>query len=201
MAIRINRVYTRSGDLGDTGLVGGERVAKDDPRIEAFGSLDELNSALGIALAEIASLAPAAEIAGAIDELRATCLWAQQRLFDLGAYLATPPKKFQSGMPNVRAEDVERLEKTIDRWGEPLPELTSFVLPGGGKAGAWLHFARTLCRRAERRIVRLHRDSPLDARVLAFVNRLSDFLFVAARHASRLLGEAEVLWQPGARKP
>ena len=189
MSIRINRVYTRSGDDGETGLVGGERVRKECPRIEAFGTVDELNSAVGVAIAECTD-------GTSLNAVRTDLLWVQQKLFDLGSYLATPPETFQAGMPMPTADDVQRLETTMDVWGTDLPALTSFVLPGGGRLGALLHAARTVCRRAERETFRLHRDTPLDASALAFLNRLSDFFFVAARHVGRLLGEPETLWTP-----
>ena len=189
MPIRINRVYTRTGDDGKTGLVGGERVQKDCSRIEAFGSVDELNSAIGVALADCTKQS--------LNSVQIELLWVQQKLFDLGAYLATPPDSFQAGMPIPTADDTTRLETTMDSWGQDLPALTSFVLPGGGRLGSLLHAARTVCRRAERETLRLHAESPVDAVALAFLNRLSDFLFVAARHAGRLLSEPETLWTPG----
>ena len=189
MPIRINRVYTRAGDDGETGLVGGQRVRKDCPRIEAFGTVDELNSAVGVALADCTDVS--------LQTVRADLLWVQQKLFDLGAYLATPPEVIKAGMPIPTTDDVKRLETTMDAWGKDLEALTSFVLPGGGRLGALLHAARTVCRRAERETLRLHGDTPVDATALAFLNRLSDFFFVAARHVGRLLGEPETLWTPG----
>ncbi|MBI4585907.1 MAG: cob(I)yrinic acid a,c-diamide adenosyltransferase [Planctomycetes bacterium] len=198
MTRRIPRIYTRTGDRGETGLVGGARVPKDSPRLEAYGSLDELNCFIGAALAEIGASPRAAAAAPvpSFQELAALLAGIQHRLFDLGAYLATPPAKQKPGTPGVGASEVELLEKTMDRWGEGLPPLAGFILPGGGKAGAWLHLSRAVCRRVERRVLALYRQEPLDPVVLAYLNRLSDFFFVAARLAAQLAGEAETPWKP-----
>jgi cob(I)alamin adenosyltransferase len=120
----------------------------------------------------------------------------QRKLFDLGGYLATAPDRFKEGMPSVSEEDIRLLESEMDRWGEQLPPLASFVLPGGGRLGALLHVARASCRRAEREAVRLHRLEPISKPVLPFLNRLSDWLFVASRRAAKLLGAEEALWKP-----
>ncbi len=198
--MRITRVYTRTGDRGETGLAGGARVPKDSPRVEAFGSLDELNCCIGAALAEIRARPTGAAAAPGppFQELAGLLAGIQQKMFDLGAYLATPPAKQKPGMPGVGAGEVALLEKTMDRWGEGLPALASFILPGGGKTGAWLHLSRAVCRRTERRVLTLHRQEPLEPVVLAYLNRLSDFLFVAARQAAKLAGEEETLWKPSA---
>jgi cob(I)alamin adenosyltransferase len=193
MTIRIDRVYTRTGDSGETGLAGGGRIPKDSPRIEAFGTVDELNCAIGVAAEELRSLAADA---GARAELERPLERIQQKLFDLGAYLATLPQKFQKGMPTVDAEDVRRLEEEMDRFEAVLEPLRSFVLPGGGRLGAHFHVCRGVCRRAEREVLRLHRVEPLGEPALPFLNRLSDWFFVAARIAAKLEGKPEVLWIP-----
>src|SRR5207249_10277421 len=130
------------------------------------------------------------------SELEALLLRTQERLFDLGAYLATPPQRFRPGMPAVGQRDVDQLEAEMDRWEAELEPLRSFVLPGGGRLGALLHVARTVCRRAEREALRLHRSEPLTLPALPFLNRLSDRLFVASRIAAKRLGAAETLWKP-----
>jgi len=197
MAIRIDRVYTRTGDGGETGLAGGMRVSKDSPRIEAFGTVDELNSWLGVVAEEIRGLAPPV-LEAALAELADPLARVQQQLFNLGAFLATPPVKLQAGMPGVGDSEIRDLEGEMDRWNERLPALKSFVLPGGGKLGAFLHVARAVCRRAERETIRLHREEPLAAPAVPYLNRLSDWLFVAARLAAKLQGVPEVLWKPSA---
>lgn len=197
MSIRINRVYTRTGDAGETSLVGGERVPKDSPRIEAFGCLDELNACLGLVRTCIEALVDAGPELRSLD---AEFSWIQNKLFDLGAHLATPPGKLVEGMPSAGPGDVEHLEQLMDAFQADLPELKSFVLPGGGELGARLHLARTVSRRAEILALRVHREEPLAGPVLAYLNRLSDFLFVAARHASRISGIPETLWQPSPPK-
>jgi cob(I)alamin adenosyltransferase len=198
--VRINRVYTRSGDNGTTGLVGGSRVSKDSSRIHTFGTLDEVNSLVGMTLTELASAPVAANASSeaGLAELTETLEWVQHKLFDVGAYLATPPGDFQKGMPSAGAGDVSRLEAAMDAWSDGLAELDSFLLPGGGKVGAWLHVCRTVCRRGEREVCRLHEQEPVDDAVMQFINRLSDFFFVAARHAAAVLGEPEVKWKPAA---
>ena len=193
--VRINRVYTRTGDEGETGLVGGSRVPKDSPSIHAFGTLDELNSFVGLARAEIPSGCGKSG-PSELDDLSECLLWIQHKLFDVGAFLATPAGESREKKPSAGPGDVKMLERTMDDWTVPLPELDSFLLPGGGKLGAWLHVCRAVCRRGEREICRLHATEAVDADVLRFVNRLSDFFFVAARHAARLLGESEVKWKP-----
>ncbi len=176
------RIYTRTGDAGETGLIGGRRVPKDHPRVEAYGAVDELNAHLGAARA----LARGGQVATLLGEV-------QHRLFDLGAELATPPAR--SAPAGVRAEDVAALERAIDRYQQRLPPLRAFVLPGGTPLAASLHVARTVCRRAERRVVALSRAEPVRAEVLAYLNRLSDLLFVLARAANRAAGRPDVVWQ------
>ena len=192
MTIRIDRVYTRKGDDGETHLAGGSRVSKDSLRVAAYGSVDELNASIGVAREELRS-GPSAALAPEMEPLLSRI---QQKLFDLGAFLATEPARYREGMPGVAEKDVRALEEDMDRWGKDLEPLSSFILPGGGKLAALLHVARTVCRRAEREAVALHRAERLGGLAIPDLNRLSDWLFVAARRASRVLGEAEALWKP-----
>ena len=191
MAIRLTRIYTRRGDRGDTDLVGGTRVAKDSPRIDAYGAVDELNAALGVARAVNAEVrrAPASR---RLDEILKRL---QNELFDLGSELATPPADFQPGMFRVASEHVTALEKLMDECQKDLKPLRSFVLPGGGRVSAHLHVARTICRRAERDVLRLMRVEEIGDQPLAYLNRLSDLLFVLSRWIGHHLGESEFLWE------
>ncbi|MFI5400825.1 MAG: cob(I)yrinic acid a,c-diamide adenosyltransferase [SAR324 cluster bacterium] len=191
--VKINRVYTRMGDSGKTSLVGGRKIAKDDPRVEAFGTVDELNTLLGLARSFNSQKEPSARQAGLDRLLQAV----QQRLFDLGAQLATGPGDEYEGQALVTEGDVAWLERTIDTLNAELPPLNSFVLPGGGPVTAFLHQARAVCRRCERLVVALGRSQPVGAHVLPYLNRLSDALFVLSRWAASTLGERELLWQPG----
>jgi len=190
--VRLNRIYTKAGDGGDTRLVGGQKVRKDARRIEAYGTVDELSACLG--LARTALLAPGAPTGA--DALAAVLARIQNELFNLGSDLATLPADRHPRQPVIEARHVTALEREIDGWNESLPELRSFVLPGGGMVAAYLHLARTVCRRAERHIVTLRDAEPIGEQTLPYVNRLSDALFVMSRHAARLYGEAEPLWEP-----
>ena len=190
--VRLNRIYTKAGDGGDTRLVGGQKVRKDALRIAAYGTVDELSACIGIA--RTALLAPAAP-PGA-DALAAVLARVQNELFNLGSDLATLPADRHPKQPVIEARHVSALEREIDGWNESLPELRSFVLPGGGIVASYLHLARTVCRRAERHIVTLRDAEPIGEHGLAYVNRLSDALFVMSRHAARLYGEPEPLWEP-----
>jgi cob(I)alamin adenosyltransferase len=192
VAIRITRVYTRRGDHGDTDLVGGARVPKDSLRIDAYGAIDELNAAVGVARA-----LNAAEIrrAPACRELDGILRRLQNELFDLGSELATPPETRRPGMFRVGAAEVKALEMLMDRCQKELQPLKSFVLPGGGRLSAALHVARTVCRRAERDVLRLMRREDVGEWPLAYVNRLSDLLFVLSRWIGRHLKEHEFLWE------
>ncbi len=198
MAIRITRVYTRTGDAGQTRLVGGRTVTKDAPRIDAYGTIDELNAVLGLARAFIARSVRGHPASARLDKILRGL---QNELFDLGSELATAPADVYEGMFRIGAEQVTALEHCIDTCQEDLKPLSSFVLPGGGPVGAFLHQARTVCRRAEREIVRLARDEPLGEWPVKYVNRLSDLLFVLARWISLHLGEPEYLWERGLRPP
>jgi cob(I)alamin adenosyltransferase len=180
------KVYTRRGDAGETDLIGGPRVAKDDARVEAYGAVDETNAAIGAALA-----------ASPHEDVRQLGQWIQGLLFDLGAYLAAPDdrRRARGGVPVPEAADVARLERHIDAFEAELEPLRRFVLPGGSAAAAAFHVARTTCRRAERRCVSLHRDEALDAAALGVLNRLSDLLFVMARLENRRAGVPDVEWE------
>ncbi len=187
--VKLNKIYTKTGDDGSTGLANGERRAKCDARVDAYGDVDEANSAIGLARLSTTGL----------PELDAMLERAQNDLFDLGADLATPPsEKKQDHEPlRIAPAQVARLEREIDALNARLRPLRSFVLPGGSPAAAALHLARAVCRRAERRMVALAASGEaVGAPALQFVNRLSDFLFVAARVANKD-GASDVLWKPG----
>jgi len=197
MAIRITKVYTRHGDKGETHLVGGKRVPKDDPRIESYGTIDELNSVLGIVRA-CNDASPASPAKTRLDQILRQV---QNELFDLGSELATPPDAAWEGMIRIGPEQIAVLERTIDECQEELAPLQSFILPGGGMIAAFLHQARTVCRRAERDILRLMHGEPVGESALGYVNRLSDLLFVLSRWVSHRLGAPESLWEKGLALP
>jgi len=194
MAVRITRVYTRTGDKGETGLVGGKRVPKDSQRIEAYGTIDELNSVVGLARTFNDEKINISEAHRFLDVILRQI---QDELFDLGSELATPPDFFQQGMYRVGEREVKKIEQLIDECQKELEPLKSFVLPGGGKIGAYLHQCRTVCRRAEREILRLSRVEELSEWPLKYLNRLSDLFFVLSRWISKQTGEGEYLWQRG----
>ncbi len=177
------RIYTRTGDRGETGLIGGRRVRKDDRRVEAYGAVDELNAHLGFVRAHSAIV----EIDAVLDHI-------QHRLFDLGAELATPSEP-TSGPSAISDADIASLEHAIDTHQSELAPLREFILPGGALLASALHMARTVCRRAERRLVTLAREEPVRGELLRYLNRLSDLLFVLARVANRRAGRADVTWQ------
>jgi len=195
MAIRITRVYTRAGDDGDTALVGGKRVPKDDLRIEAYGTLDELNAAVGLARVFNNEAAPGA----ARDRLEGILQRIQNELFDLGSELATPPDAAYEGMFRVGADDVAALETLMDDCQQDLEPLNSFILPGGGRVSAFLHQCRTVCRRAERLVLHLGRSEDIGPWPLRYLNRLSDLFFVLSRWIGKHSGEREYLWERGLR--
>lgn len=190
--VRLNRIYTKAGDGGQTRLVGGQKVAKNSPRIDAAGTVDELTSCLG--LARTALEAPGAP-EGAAD-LERVLRRIQNELFNLGSDLATLIEDRYPDQPITEERHVSALEREIDAWNVALPELRSFVLPGGGWVAAYLHLARTVCRRAERVVVTLSATEKVGDHVLPYLNRLSDALFVMSRHATRLYGQSEPLWEP-----
>jgi cob(I)alamin adenosyltransferase len=191
--VRITRVYTRTGDKGETALVGGRRVPKDSPRIEAYGTIDELNSIVGLARA----FNEESRNAGAQRFLDETLAKIQDELFDLGSELATPEDAEYPSMYRLGAAEVKRLEAVMDRCQKELAPLKSFVLPGGGKVGSFLHQCRTVCRRAERDLLRLSRIERVSEWAIQYVNRLSDLFFVLARWSAKQAGERETLWQRG----
>lgn len=204
MAIRINRVYTRTGDKGETRLVGGAAVRKDSARVEAYGTVDELNSVVGLARTfneEVlnARPAPKAKARAAAKELDEILKRLQNELFDLGSELATPPGEAYPGMVVVGDAEITALEAVIDRCQEDLEPLASFILPGGGRVSAFLHQARTVCRRAERDVLRLAAEEDVSGGPLRYLNRLSDLFFVLARWIALHGGSAEYLWERGLR--
>lgn len=181
----MTRIYTKTGDLGETGLFGGGRVLKSDARVDSYGEVDELNAFIGLARA---SKPPAA-----LDEMLARI---QNELFTVGAVLATPKDtKASAHIPQVEDAWVERLEAQMDAFTAELPPLTQFILPGGGPTASALHVARTVCRRAERRVVPLARAGEVAANVVVYLNRLSDWCFTAARFANAQAGVPDVTWQ------
>jgi cob(I)alamin adenosyltransferase len=195
MAIRITRVYTRTGDTGMTALVGGARVPKDSQRVVCYGAIDELNAILGLARSVNADASPSP----ARDRLESILKPLQNALFDLGSELATPPEAHYEGMFTVGADDVRGLERLMDECQQDLEPLQSFILPGGGMVSAFLHQARTVCRRAELQVLRLSREEQIGVHVLPYVNRLSDLLFVLSRWIGKQRGERELLWERGLR--
>jgi cob(I)alamin adenosyltransferase len=191
--IALNRIYTRRGDAGETSLVGGQRVAKDSIRLECYGTVDELNSLVGLACVSIEELATAAPD---LLPLSTILRRVQHELFNLGSILATLPKDVHPKQPQITPADIEQLERDIDAMNTPLTTLRSFVLPGGSRLNAELHLCRTVCRRAERVAVALSRQEEIPAATLGYLNRLSDGFFVWSRWANHKLGAPEVLWEP-----
>ena len=200
--VALNRIYTKTGDAGQTSLVGGQRVPKNDPRIEALGAVDELNACVGLASVSCAQDERLSVLAAILRRV-------QHELFNLGSILATDPADVRLQQPRVTTRDVEQLEREIDEMNAALPPLRSFVLPGGNRLNAELHLARTVCRRAERILVAQSvaqsysastmaaRPLPsLDLLAIPYLNRLSDALFVWSRWANHVLGVEEILWQP-----
>ncbi len=191
--VALNRIYTRSGDAGETNLASGERVAKEALRIECLGTVDELNAFVGLA-------GVTAEESGEpeLKELAAKLRRIQHELFNLGSLLATRPEKVDPRQPQITSADVARLESEIDAANASLPPLRSFVLAGGSRLNAELHVCRTVCRRAERVLVHLGRQESVPAEALRYLNRLSDAFFVWSRWANAAAGRAERLWDPNA---
>jgi len=196
--LAINRVYTRTGDLGDTGLAGGQRVPKDGARIEAYGTVDELNAFLGVARATVTEMAGTemAKIDPRLAILAAIMLRVQHELFNLGSILATLPQDVHPKQARVTDAEVTQFEREMDRMNEDLPPLRSFVLPGGSRLNGELHVVRTVCRRAERACVALGRVESIPPEAVRYLNRLSDALFVWSRWASHVTNAPETLWQP-----
>ncbi len=190
--MRITKVYTRTGDAGKTRLAGGQQVWKDSLRVEAYGTIDELNAVVGVVRVMNADVV---DENSAAEQLESELRWVQNKLFDVGSILATAPGQTFKNMPQIAAQDVTRLEKLIDRCQKVLEPLKEFILPGGGKVSGFLHQARTVCRRAERLCVALSKVEPVDPIIIKFVNRLSDALFVLARWVAKTQGEPEFLWE------
>jgi len=181
MGNRLSKIYTRTGDDGTTGLGDGSRTGKDSMRVEAYGTVDELNSVIGVVIAELDRAESLPELAGLLYDV-------QHHLFALGGELCIPESEM------IGEAHIERLEQELDRLNEALPTLKEFILPGGSPAAAQAHLARTVCRRAERRLIALARHEPVNEPAIRYLNRLSDLLFVAARTAARASGAGEVLW-------
>lgn len=193
--MRLTKIYTRTGDAGKTRLAGGQEVWKDSLRVEAYGTVDELNAAIGLARVFNGESHSDTDASARLEEeLR----WIQNKLFDAGGLLATVPGQVFRNMPTITAQDVLRVERFIDECQHDLAPLKEFILPGGGKVSGILHQARTVCRRAERVCVRLAHDEPVDQTIIRFLNRLSDALFVGARWIAKKQGETEFLWERSA---
>ncbi len=197
MAIRLSRIYTRTGDKGTTALVGGKRVPKESGRLEAYGTIDELNSVVGIVRTYLLEYK---------DRLGDDYVWysemlrrIQNELFDVGSELATPSDGEYEGMHKMGAGEVKQLEEEMDRMEKDLQPLNSFTLPGGGVLNAFLHQARTVCRRAERVLWAVKREEEIADQDIIYINRLSDHLFVQSRWIAKRLGEPEFLWDRGLR--
>ncbi len=195
--VTINKVYTRTGDKGDTSLVGGRRMAKDNVRIESYGTVDELNSIIGI----VRSLVLERQPADHWKRLSEILLAIQQKLFDVGSELATHSDDSYEGQIISKESDVQWLEGLIDALNEKIKPLKSFVLPGGNLINAHLHQARTVCRRAERLVIHFSRDELTNPNIKMFLNRLSDLLFVMARWVSHQMNIPETLWKPNSTLP
>ena len=187
--VALNRIYTRQGDKGETRLAGGQRVRKDSARIECYGTVDELNSVVGVACVSAAEEPKLAELVTILRRV-------QHELFNLGSMLATLPADVHAKQARITAADVTQLEREMDQANTELPALRSFVLPGGTRISAELHVCRTVCRRAERMLVKMAREEETPAEALQYLNRLGDALFVWSRWVNARLGVAEVLWEP-----
>ena len=190
--IRINKVYTRNGDNGKTSLIGGVKVDKDDLRIDAYGTIDELNSVLGLCISEINKI----ENKKIKEETIKIFTRIQNELFNLGSSLSRLDIDKESNFPSIKKVNIIKLENEIDQYNVKLPELTSFVLPGGSTINALLHLARTICRRAERISVTLMKRTKIDENILPYLNRLSDLFFVFSRWFSHKMNRTENLWDP-----
>lgn len=191
--MRLTRIYTKTGDKGDTGLAGGVRVPKDSDRIEAYGTVDELNSVIGI----VRSFFKEISNRGLLNQIDPRLYKMQNILFVVGADLATAPGKTYPNRVVVQEKQVTELEGWIDEWQADLKPLPEFILPGGGKIASFLHLARTVCRRAERITIRLSRREEVRPEVIRYLNRLSDTLFVLSRWLAQKLDEEETLWDRG----
>ncbi|HZS54019.1 MAG TPA: cob(I)yrinic acid a,c-diamide adenosyltransferase [Bryobacteraceae bacterium] len=193
--IALNRIYTRAGDTGQTRLVGGQKIAKDDLRIECYGTVDELNAFIGAARVTTEELS---STNAALGEFAASLKRVQHELFNLGSILATLPEDVHPKQPRITNAEIEKLEREIDAANDQLQPLRSFVLPGGSRLDAELHVCRTVCRRAERILVTLGGNQQVPAEAIRYLNRLSDALFVWSRWVNHVLGTPETLWEPNA---
>ena len=191
--LALSRIYTKTGDQGETGLVGGQRVPKDAQRIEVFGTVDELNSFVGLARISARE--------SGLNELESIFERVQHELFNLGSVLATLPQDLHPKQPRITKETIDQLEREIDHYNASLPSLRSFVLPGGSRICAELHVCRTVCRRAERTLVTMSHAEEIPIEAMLYLNRLSDAMFVWSRWVNQALRVEESLWQPnkGAR--
>ncbi len=178
------KIYTKTGDQGFTSLYGGKRLKKDDVRIEAYGTIDELNAFIGLCASSIQK-----------EDLKRFLQKIQSRLFTIGSNLASDPEK-EMITPDILPDDIQELENKMDEWDEVLPKLRYFILPGGGEGASYAHLCRTVCRRAERRIITLAEYSAVDPLIITYVNRLSDFFFVLSRVLGKENGEEEIPWIP-----
>ena len=186
--LSLSRIYTKTGDQGETGLVGGQIVAKDAQRIEVFGTVDELNSFVGLARISARE--------SGLNELESIFERIQHELFNLGSVLATLPQDLHPNQPRITKETIDQLEREIDHYNATLPALRSFVLPGGSRICAELHVCRTVCRRAERTLVTMKHAEEIPIEAMLYLNRLSDAMFVWSRWVNQALGVEEALWQP-----
>lgn len=184
VGVVVAKIYTRRGDKGTSSLFGGDPVSKDDPRLEAYGTLDELNSLLGLIRSENLS---------GMDNLDADLKFCQNYLFTIGSHLAVGDEKMRAHLPPLKPDSVAQLESRIDQMEQDLTPLKNFILPGGHRVSALFHLARTVCRRAERSTVSVGEE--VDSHIIVFINRLSDYLFVAARYSNHKLGQSDVLWE------
>lgn len=179
------KIYTKTGDKGETGLIGGTRVSKSDPRIEAYGTVDELNSFIGL-LSSYEALSSESQTLETI----------QHRLFVIGSYLATDTSKTEISYKSIiKDTDITKIEAEIDKMNQNLPELTAFILPGGSTEGSICHICRTISRRAERRIIDITKTQTIDNEIIIYLNRLSDYFFILSRYISLKIGTKEILWK------
>lgn len=189
--VKINKIYTKTGDDGTTSLVGGSRISKDSAQVDAYGDVDELNSYIGLART-LADRDGQKRISDILEDM-------QQRLFDVGAILASPSGATHESLPQIPESKILEIEKLIDEVSLGLPELRSFVLPGGSELNAHLHIARAICRRVERKVISLAKTQKFSPNIVPYLNRLSDLLFAMARNAAATSKAAEYLWKPGGR--
>lgn len=190
------KIYTKTGDQGQTSLVGGRRVSKSDERLDAYGTLDELNSTIGLLVSALPEVESAlAKSPNSLEFIQELLQVVQNSLFNVGSQLACEDPQIRAGLPHISDEVIQRLEQAMDQWESKLPPLRQFILPGGSRGASLAHVARTICRRAERRALAVHLADPQDANSLIFLNRLSDFLFLLARLLNQAVGVDDVTWK------